>query len=199
MVRPGGNLKLDRNQMKLLETLLFLVKLLVFAVPLYIIMSLQGILQPLQESVAQNVVFILQSFGFEVSRNGFLITTNGISFFVSEDCTGWKSMLFLAALIFVVPRVPLKRMIVGIAIGIPVIYIGNLFRILLVILAWHNYGFEFASILHDYLWQAGLIALVLVLWIAWLKWAGKIRLTLIKRRRKLIKPRERKKKIKVGK
>lgn len=186
-------IKLNKNQKKLFETLLFLIKLLVFAIPLYIIMSFQGILSPLQEIVSQNVQSLLQLVGFEVSRNGFLIIAKDIAFFVSEDCTGWKSMLFLTALIFAVPKVKIKERLTGVALGIPAIYIGNLARILAVVLVWHNYGFEFAGIIHDYFWQAGLILLVLVLWVSWLIWAGKIKITLIKRHHKLIKPKERKK------
>jgi exosortase/archaeosortase family protein len=189
--------KLDKNQKKLFETLLFLVKLLVFAIPLYIIMSFQGVLSPLQEIVTQNIQSILQFLGFNVSRDAFLITANDVAFFISEDCTGWKSMLLLAALVFAVPKVRMKKRVIGVALGIPAIYIGNLARILAVVLAWHNYGFEFASAIHDYFWQAGLISLVLALWVSWLAWTGKIsfkkKKMLIRRRHKLIKPKERKK------
>ncbi len=188
----AGSRKLTEQQQKLFDTLLFLAKLLVFAVPLYIVMSLEGLLFPLQELVTQNVRFVLQALGFSVSGEGFLVIANDIIFFISEDCTGWKSMLFLAALVFAVPKVPMKKRLIGLATGLPVIYIGNLLRILLVVSAWHSYGFAFALMIHNYFWQAGLIALVLVLWLSWLVWTGKIKTTLLKRLHKLIKPKVRK-------
>ncbi|MFH1237448.1 MAG: archaeosortase/exosortase family protein [Candidatus Aenigmatarchaeota archaeon] len=190
--------RLDRAQKRLLETLVFLIKMLVFAIPLYAIMQLQNILLPLQEMVSANVVSLLQLCGFEAYRSGFLIASDGIAFIVSEDCTGWKSMLLLAALVCAVPRIAWKKRFAGIAAGLIVIYLGNLARIMVVVLVWKAYGIGTASLIHDIFWQLGLIALVLLTWIAWLAWAGKIRCpicerktTLIKRPRKLIKPRRR--------
>jgi exosortase/archaeosortase family protein len=181
-------IKLNKRQKGLFDTLLFLVKLMIFAIPLYLILSFEGIVYPLQEAVSQNIGFILQSLGFKVSLDGFLIKANDIVFLISEDCTGWKSMLFLTAVIFAVPRVSMKKRLVGLVIGIPLIYIGNLARILLVVFAWQGYGLEFANIIHDYFWQAGLISLVLIIWVSWLVWAGKTKTTLLKRLHKLIKP-----------
>ena len=190
--------RLDRTQKRLLETLVFLLKMLVFAIPLYAIMQLQNILLPLQEMVSANAVALLQLLGFSAQRSGFLIAADGIAFIVSEDCTGWKSMLLLAALVCAVPRVAWQKRFAGIAAGLMVIYLGNLARIVVVALAWNAYGIETANAIHDVFWQFGLIALVLLAWAAWLAWAGKIRCpicerktTLIKRPRKLIKPRRR--------
>jgi exosortase/archaeosortase family protein len=180
--------KLSGTQKKLFETLLFLVKVVAFSIPLYAIMYFQGVLAPLQEAVSADVVWMLNMMGIEASRNGFLILAgNGIAFIVSEDCTGWKSMLFLTALICAVPLVPLKKRLAGLAAGISVIYLGNLFRVVLVVLVWRGYGLSFAGAIHDYFWQAGLILLVLVIWLSWLFWTGRLEKTLIKRLHKLIK------------
>ena len=192
--------RLDQRQKRLLETLVFLIKILVFAIPLYVIMQLQSILLPLQGIVSANVVTLLQLFGFETYRNGFLIATDGIAFIVSEDCTGWKSMLLLAALVCAVPRVAWQKRLAGIAGGLVIIYLGNLVRIMAVVLVWKACGIGTANLIHDIFWQFGLIALVLLTWMAWLIWTGKIKCplcackaTLIKRPRKLIKPGRREK------
>lgn len=182
-------IKLSREQEKLFETLLFLVKLLIFAIPLYVVLNFQGILLPLQEVVSQNVYFVLKSIGFEVLRDGFLLRAGEIAFFISEDCTGWKSMLFLAALMFAVPRVLMKKRLLGLVFGVIVIYMGNLLRILIMVFVWEAYGYEFAMIMHGYFWQFGLISLVLIVWISWLIWVRKVKITFLKRLHKLIKPR----------
>jgi exosortase/archaeosortase family protein len=191
-MRPAIGTKLDSRQKKLFETLVFLLKLLVFAVPLYAIMSFQGILYPLQAAVTHNVLWLMGLAGLDASASGFLITAGEIVFLVSEDCTGWKSMLLLAALVLSVPGASPKRRLAGLAAGIPLIYAGNLFRILAVVFVWRSYGLGPATAVHDYLWQAGLIFLVLAAWTVWLAWAWNIGpwkgKTLIKRRRKLIKP-----------
>jgi exosortase/archaeosortase family protein len=182
-------INLSSGQRKLFETLLFLIKLLVFAIPLYIILIFQGVLLPLQEFVSFNVYHILKFTGLEVVKNGVLLTANGFAFFISEDCTGWKSMLLLAALVFAVPGVRMKKRVLGLAIGIPVIYVGNLSRILIMVSVSLNYGQEFASVIHDFFWQIGLVSLVLILWVSWLIWVGKVKIKFLKRLHKLIKPR----------
>ncbi|MEM5872102.1 MAG: archaeosortase/exosortase family protein [Candidatus Aenigmatarchaeota archaeon] len=196
-VRKDENLKnkilnkLNENQIAFLDTLIFLIKLLVFAIPLYIIMAFPFLVLPLQEIVKLNVIFLLQILGFSVLSEDFLIKVDDITFIISEDCTGWKSMLFMFALIFAVPKVKLKKRLMGLLFCVPVIYLGNLARIFLVIFVWKFYGFETAMMIHNYFWQAGLILLTLSLWLLWLYWVGKIkRLRMfLKHSSKIIKPR----------
>ncbi|NIO20380.1 MAG: hypothetical protein GTN76_06475 [Candidatus Aenigmarchaeota archaeon] len=177
-------IKFSGEQKRLWETFLFLIKILVFAVPLYLILTFQGILYPLQELVSHNVYLVLNSLGFQVARDGFLINIQGgnpFVFLISEDCTGWKSMLFLTALIIAVPSVKWRKRGIGLVFGIPLIYMGNLLRILIIVHIEQVYGLELANLIHDYLWQAGLISLVLVIWVAWLIWLGKVKIDIFKR------------------
>jgi exosortase/archaeosortase family protein len=177
-------LSFSAGQERLWETLLFLIKILVFAIPLYLILTFQGVLYPLQGMVSHNVYLILKSLGFDVLRNGFLIGIQGgnpFVFLISEDCTGWKSMLFLTALVIAVPNIKWRKRSIGLIFGIPVIYLGNLLRILLIVQIQQTYGLGFASLVHDYLWQAGLISLVLLIWVSWLVWLGKIKINIFKR------------------
>jgi len=176
--------RLSGRQERLWETLLFLVKVLLFAIPLYLILTFQGVLYPLQEVVGHNVYLILTHLGFDVVRDGFFIGIQGgnpFVFTISEDCTGWKSMLFLAALIVAVPGISKRKRVIGLVFGIPLIYLGNLLRILLIVQIQQAYGLGFANVVHDYLWQAGLISLVLLIWVSWLIWLGKIKINIFKR------------------
>ena len=106
-------INLNSEQKELFETLLFFIKLLVFAIPLYIILAFQGVLYPFQEVVSLNVYHMLSFLGLEVVKNGVLLVANGFAFVISEDCTGWKSMLFLVALMLAVPRVEIKKRFTG--------------------------------------------------------------------------------------
>jgi exosortase/archaeosortase family protein len=176
--------RLSPEQERLWETLLFLAKILVFAIPLYLILTFHGVLHPMQDLVANNVYLVLRSLGFNVVREGFLINIRGENpfvFIVSEDCTGWKSMLFLIALMVAVPGVLWSKRLAGIVLGIPLIYLGNLARILLIVHIEQVYGMETANVVHDYLWQAGLISLVLLIWVLWLVWLGRVRINIFKR------------------
>lgn len=109
--RKIGKVKnLTPQQKRLWETFLFLAKVLVLSVPLYMIIIFSVSLYPLQALDASVSSGILRSLGYAVTQEGATITVGGpnpFSFFLTEDCTAWKSFLFLFALIFAVPKVPL--------------------------------------------------------------------------------------------
>lgn len=191
-------IKLTKDQEKMWQTLLFLVKLLILVIPLYLILAFNVDLSPLQEITTNQAYWIFKNMGFDVSRDGFIlsvgsadsavgINTNPVVFLISEDCTAWKSILLLFALIVAVAGVSMKKRLLGLAVGIPVLWLGNLARIFAIVLIAQNYGFTAASIVHDYLWQLGLISLVLLIWVVWLWFAGKMKPIKIKKS-KLINP-----------
>jgi exosortase/archaeosortase family protein len=91
------------------------------------------------------------------------------SFYLNEDCTAWKSILFLFALIFAVPAISLRKRLVGLGLGIPILWLGNQARILGVVLTERATNVQFAIFTHDYFWRVFLIFLVLGLWLAWMK------------------------------
>lgn len=157
-------------------TLWFLVKLLVLALPLYLIIWLSIDLSQLQVAAASELEFMLKQLGYDVFRDGSLVTVdaqtgNPFTFFIVEDCTAWKSMLFLFALILAVPSIPWKRRLAGIAAGLPLLWFGNLMRNLTVVLTERAYGIDTAMVVHDWLWRAGLVIMVLLIWLVWWRWA----------------------------
>jgi len=167
--------KLTRPQKKMLASLIFLIKFTALALPLYLIIWLNVSLLPMQVLVSDHVSFLLGLLGYDVVRDGLIITAgseNPFIFYIGEDCTGWKSMLCFLALVLATPHVRLRKRLAGLAAGLPVIYLGNLSRIVAVVFIQRSYGDAAARLFHDWLWQAGLISIVLLAWIAWLKWDG---------------------------
>ncbi len=179
-----GPKKLTTEQKRLYQTLIFLVRLLVLAIPLYIVLFFLD-LGFIQNMVALEMEWLFGVLGFPVAREGLIFTAKntGFIFAIAEDCTAWKSILFLFALLFAVPssffnkkglfktkkpKNMLKMRLLGLAIGIIVLWVGNLGRILGIVWVEQAFGVELAMIAHAYLWQLGLIALVLVVWVAWL-------------------------------
>lgn len=167
------NVKMTEGQEKLWNVLVFLIRLIILSIPLYLILMFSVNLSPLQHAVAGQSAAFLEFLGHDVVLDGYHITVgtqpNDFYFYINEDCTGWKSMLFLFALMFAVPGISIKRRLIGLAIGIPVIWVGNLFRVVGVVLAERAYGVEFALNIHDFGYRIGLIVLVLVIWTVWLK------------------------------
>ena len=163
--------RLNPEQARMLRVLGFLVRLIVLSLPLYLVIGLGINLWGLQVAVASQSAWLLQAMGYQVVHEATGITINqGFQFFIIPDCTAWKSMLFLFALVFAVPGIGIRKRLIGMVVGIPVIWAANLARIIGVVLVQGAWGIETAMFIHDWIFQMGLIGLVLVIWIAWMSW-----------------------------
>ena len=163
---------LTARQENLWDTLIFLLKVLALSVPLYFIIIFSISLAPLQQLDGAASSAVLRALGYAVQQDGAYLTVgtqNPFTFYLTEDCTAWKSVLFLFALIFAVPAVILRKRLVGLALGIPVLWLGNLARIVGVVLTERATNVQFAMFTHDYFWRGFLVLLVLGLWLAWMK------------------------------
>ncbi|MBL7160596.1 MAG: exosortase/archaeosortase family protein [Candidatus Aenigmarchaeota archaeon] len=158
--------ELSPGQERMKSTLMFLLRLMAFSLPLYGIIFFAD-LTVLQGAVAGNSYWVMEGMGLSPSINGAEMQVDDFHFIISKDSTGWKSMLFLGALILSVPAVSWKRRGLGLVIGIPLVYIGNLGRVVGIVMVEQAWGVEAAMIVHDWLWRFGLIALVLCIWGIW--------------------------------
>ena len=164
--------KLTPEQERLWKTLNFLIRMLVLSIPLYLVIFLAVDLSALQLAAAGQSASVLQSLGWTVTQDGVLLRAGDFLFTINQDCTGWKSMLFLFALLFSVPAVSLRKRLIGLAIGLPAVWLGNLLRIIGTVYVQAGFGTETAMLVHDWLWRLGLVALVLGIWAAWLYFSG---------------------------
>ncbi len=165
--------KLTKGQKRQWEILQFLLRLLVLAVPLYVILWLNPSFLPIQNTVADHSYAILTAMGLDVDRNDLVLTigtSEPFAIYIGPDCTGWKSTVAYFALLFATLGASMRKRILGLLVGIPLIYAGNLSRIVVAVLIERTWGREAAMFFHDFLWQVGLIALVIILWLAWLRW-----------------------------
>jgi exosortase/archaeosortase family protein len=172
---PLKKKRLTPQQERMWRVMLFLVRLTLLSVPLYAVLWLNISLVPMQAVIAGQVAWLLGAAGFGVAVNGLFLTVGeagagSFTFFIGPDCTGWKSMIAFFALVFATLGIGMRKRLLGLAAGIPLIYLGNLARITVVVLIERGFGLDAAMVFHDLLWQAGLIALVLALWLAWLEW-----------------------------
>ncbi|MBI4173520.1 MAG: exosortase/archaeosortase family protein, partial [Candidatus Aenigmarchaeota archaeon] len=160
------------DNLALRKTLVFLARLAVLSLPLYLVLAFGLDLAAMQVAAASHTNFVLGLLGFQTEQHGALSVAGkgGDSFVyvISADSSGWKSMLFFAALVVAVPAIGWRKRAIGIAIGLVVIWFGNVARAVSIVLAEYAYGYEFAMALHDLLWRLGLVALVLAVWLAWL-------------------------------
>ncbi len=165
--------RLPERDRKLLDLLLFLLRLLALSVPLYLLMGAGAALYPLQRAVTAQSDALINALGIETQAGELVIFVGScapFALYIGPDCTGWKSMMLLSALMLATLRVGMRKRLLGIAVGVPLVYAGNIGRIALTVVIENAYGEEAALFLHDVLWQAGLTALVLCLWLVWLRW-----------------------------
>lgn len=162
----------SEKQKKLWQILIFLVRFALLAIPLHVLIWLNINALPLQEATAAAVGHVLSWLNVSFAREGIFLyvsTSTGLmQIEIIKDCLGWKSILALLGLIFAVRRITLKSRLIGLAIGVPIIIIGNIIRLATTFWLTAVKGVEFFEIVHSFLWQWGLIFLVLAVWIVWL-------------------------------
>ena len=158
-------------QLKLWDMLIFVSRFLVLALPFYFILWLNFDAYPLQLLTAKAVGFLLGILSVEYELNGHMIFIPSVLWTIEiiKDCVGWKSLMALWGLIFATRGVSYKKKIYGALIGIPLIFLGNAIRIASSIWLAIMFGLDKFTFIHDFLWQWGLIALVLGIWWTWLK------------------------------
>jgi len=140
---------------------------LALSIPIYLVIWLGIDLGILQEIVIRVVFFFLRITGAPVQRHGFSLVFEGFSFYISKDCTGWKGMLFLTALILAT-KTTWKKRAFGFALTLPIFFVFNLFRIILMVLL-GIINRDLFYLLHDLVWQLSMIAVVVLLWGMWFK------------------------------
>ncbi len=167
------------QQKKMAFILEFLLRFLVSAVPIYLIMYFDVDLFALESIEAEQIQFFLGLFGVEAAIHIITIGTrivpalriNEIMTDIAIDsaCTGYRSMFAFAGLVFAYPRVPMKKRLYGLLMGIPIIYAVNIARVVSTIMAAVWFGKGYIDVVHTILWREGLIFIILILWIIWLK------------------------------
>jgi exosortase H (IPTLxxWG-CTERM-specific) len=89
---------------------------------------------------------------------------------VVPSCSGFDFLCFFCAAVLVFP-VPFARKLAGMLIGIPQLLALNLVRIMSLYFIGVHYPGVF-DIVHEEIWAVILIAASIVLYIAWMRWAG---------------------------
>lgn len=105
-------------------------------------------------------------FSDSVTWTGDTVSYRGFSVKIIDECTGlFEMFIYLVAVGAVATSI--RRKAIGLLIGLPVIYLFNVIRIWVLLLAGAR-SFELFDFLHLYLWQATLILIIGSVWIAWL-------------------------------
>lgn len=114
---------------------------------------------------AKAVVLVARILGFDMRRDWFEIEMGGGSFRIVFECTGFFIAFLFLSCVLAFPA-SLKKKGIGLAIGLPVIFLVNLFRVITIMLVdiWRP---QYTHAVHMYLWNISFIIIVVVLFQIW--------------------------------
>ena len=152
------------------EVFIFLIKFNILLIPFYAIIYFDVSFYPLQIAFTDFMASILKSMGYQVSTSEFFLFLGESQYPIdmSRDCLGWKSMYSLFALVFATHGL-IKDKLKFLVVWIPVLFIVNIFRVLITMLVGLNYGFQYLEFIHTFLWQGVMIIALLLVWYVWLR------------------------------
>ena len=116
---------------------------------------------------AKMLFHLMSLLGFKTYLSGSVVSFDQASMEIITECTGLQLFQILLALVIAFPAT-IKQKLIGFGIGVPYIILINTIRLIvisLVLWKWPPY-FE---IVHQYVWQIVLIALVLAYGIWWMR------------------------------
>lgn len=100
-----------------------------------------------------------------ISSNSIILSNQTL--LVNAECTAIYLMILYASFVLVYPTKWIRKLI-GVAIGIPIIFAANVIRLL--VTAWIvEFRPQYFQYFHDYIWQVAFIIFIVVLWLIWIE------------------------------
>ena len=128
--------------------------------------------RPIDEHVAATLGLVLNAFGMHVSTLNDIVSEGGLAFKIIPECTPLFTVgLFICFIVFY--PATLRQKAVGLAMGIPALYLGNLFRLAATFMV-SRYDRRFFEVVHVYLGQVFTILLLVISCFLWLKWLNRV-------------------------
>lgn len=125
---------------------------------------IDGITGPLKGQVSAVVDWVLYGVGYPISRNGVMISIGPYQLLVADACSGLNSMFSLSAMGFLYLylmqyRSPMRNVLM-IASILPIAFISNVIRVMLLVLVTYHFGDAMGHSFHEF---AGILLFVVAL------------------------------------
>lgn len=158
--------ELEGNHRKLYETSVFMGKMLVAGLFFQLILFLYPDTTSLQAGLAEITQRVLSLTGVNLERQRISLIDSDVTYVVTQDCLGWKSMAAFTALIFSSTN-KYRKHLKPVLIGITAIAVLNIVRVSTTIYLSHINLISF-EIIHTVFWKWGLTFIVILFWSIWL-------------------------------
>ena len=153
----------DDRQKKLFETSVFMAKMVGAGAVFHIILLIYPSTIGFQSALAEITQFILGILGINLGRQGINLIDYNVTYIVTQDCLGWKSMSAYTALIFSSTK-KYRKHVKPLLLGLVGIVAINIIRIVTTIYLSHI-GLISFEIVHTLFWKWGLTFFVLIIWL----------------------------------
>jgi len=168
--------KLNGREKKQVFLLVFLLRFLAFALPLWALLLLGVESYTIEKATARLVYVLITALGYpamlieQMSPELLVpaIRLGSLQVGIIWDCVGWKSALALLSLVWAVPGVENKKRMRALWL-VPMLLGLNVVRLATTIIAGYLWGGDVFDIVHLTLWRYGLLGIILLLWIWWMK------------------------------
>lgn len=157
---------LTERQTRLHNLMVFLLKLsaagLVFQLILFLYpdtTGFQAFLAVLTEKLTDPLLVE------DLSSSGIYVMADEVTYVISQDCLGWKSMSVFTGLVFAASS-KLRDHLGSIFAGVAIIFLLNIIRIVTTLYLSHL-GFLSFEVVHDLFWKWSLTFAVLLMWVFW--------------------------------
>jgi exosortase H (IPTLxxWG-CTERM-specific) len=105
-------------------------------------------------------------FSGDVTWSGQFVTYRGFAVEIIDECTGvFEMVIYIVAVLAF--SASIRHKIVGIVAGVPIIYLFNVIRVWVLMVAGAT-SWDLFVFLHLYLWQVTLVLIIASVWIGWL-------------------------------
>ena len=155
----------------------FLIKFNLLAIPMYLILFYGANFYPLQTFTTNISYTVFRTLGYSVETDWVTLSFTEDGFManivIDMDCTAWKSMYALAALMLASPVKNDRKKLKHVGLGIVVLFMLNITRIVSTVVFANTFGLQYMEIVHTVLWREGMIFAVVLIWYAWLKQQSK--------------------------
>lgn len=112
---------------------------------------------------------ILRLLGFDAQVNSTLVTTEGFAVQIAHGCDAIQICALYSAAVIAFPA-PLRRKLLGLALGIGWLQLLNQARIVSLVLIGRYYQTIFEGA-HYTIWPTFLIVVTVLSWMVWVRWA----------------------------
>jgi len=95
-----------------------------------------------------------------------------LKYYISDDCTGMHELVFLASMILPFRSIPLKNRLRGLAVALPLMFVLNMGRLLMLYPLAVAIGNSGMWRWHWLIWKYGQLIIVLMIFLVWFYLAG---------------------------